>query len=61
MDNSEVRNFRSEYRSLVDSRDVTDLRAWERWIAHAGYLLEGLLPFRRPRREALVARTASVS
>jgi Domain of Unknown Function (DUF1206) len=35
--------FRSECRSLVDSRDVTDLSAWERWIAHAGYLSEGLL------------------
>ena len=36
-------SFRSEHRSLVDPRDVTDLSAWERWIAHAGYLSEGLL------------------
>jgi hypothetical protein len=28
---------------LVDPRDVTDLKAWERWIAHAGYLSEGML------------------
>jgi hypothetical protein len=28
---------------LVDPRDVSDLSAWERWIAHAGYLSEGLL------------------
>jgi uncharacterized protein DUF1206 len=28
---------------LVDPRDVTDLSAWERWVAHAGYLSEGLL------------------
>jgi hypothetical protein len=28
---------------LVDPQDVTDLSAWERWIAHAGYLSEGLL------------------
>jgi hypothetical protein len=28
---------------LVDPRDVTDLSAWERWIAHAGYVSEGLL------------------
>ncbi len=28
---------------MVDPRDVTDLRAWERWIAHAGYLSEGML------------------
>ena len=28
---------------MVDPRDVTDLSAWERWVAHAGYLSEGLL------------------
>lgn len=28
---------------MVDPRDVTDLSAWERWIAHAGYLSEGML------------------
>ena len=28
---------------LVDPRDVTDLSAWERWTAHAGYLSEGVL------------------
>lgn len=28
---------------LVDPQDVTDLSAWERWTAHAGYLSEGLL------------------
>lgn len=27
----------------VDRRDVADLSAWERWIAHAGYVSEGLL------------------
>lgn len=36
-------SFRSECRSLADPRDITDLSAWERWIAHAGYLSEGLL------------------
>jgi hypothetical protein len=30
-------------RAPVDSRDVADLKAWERWIAHAGYIAEGLL------------------
>jgi len=28
---------------MVDPRDVTDLSAWERRIAHAGYLSEGVL------------------
>lgn len=28
---------------MVDPRDATDLSAWERWVAHAGYLSEGLL------------------
>lgn len=28
---------------LADPRDVTDLSPWERWIAHAGYVSEGLL------------------
>lgn len=28
---------------MVDPRDVTDLSAWERWVAHAGYVSEGLL------------------
>jgi hypothetical protein len=27
----------------VDSRDVADLAGWERWVAHAGYVAEGLL------------------
>lgn len=27
----------------VDPQDAVDLRAWERWIAHAGYVSEGLL------------------
>ena len=27
----------------ADVREVPDLRAWERWIAHAGYVGEGLL------------------
>src|SRR6185437_10501684 len=27
----------------VDPRDVADLSAWERWMAHAGYVSEGLL------------------
>ena len=28
---------------MADPRDITDLSAWERWIAHVGYLSEGLL------------------
>lgn len=28
---------------MVDPRDVTDLSAWDRWIAHTGYLSEGML------------------
>lgn len=28
---------------MIDPQDVTDLSAWERWIAHAGYLSEGVL------------------
>ena len=36
-------SFPSECRSLVDPQDVTDLSAWERWVAHAGYVSEGLL------------------
>lgn len=28
---------------MADPRDVIDLSPWERWIAHAGYLSEGLL------------------
>jgi hypothetical protein len=27
----------------VDTRDGASLRAWERWVAHAGYVAEGLL------------------
>jgi hypothetical protein len=27
----------------IDPRDVADLSAWERWMAHAGYLSEGVL------------------
>ena len=27
----------------IDSRDAADLSAWERWIAHAGYVSEGVL------------------
>lgn len=27
----------------VDSRDGTELSAWERWVAHAGYVSEGAL------------------
>jgi len=27
----------------VDPRDAADLNAWERWIAHAGYVSEGVL------------------
>jgi hypothetical protein len=30
-------------RCVADPRDVSDLSAWERWIAHAGYVSEGLL------------------
>lgn len=36
-------NTHSERCFLVDPRDVTDLSAWERWVAHAGYLSEGAL------------------
>jgi len=36
-------SFHSECRTLTDPRDVTDLSAWERWVAHAGYLSEGVL------------------
>lgn len=32
-----------DHETLVDPQDVTDLSAWERWIAHAGYLSEGSL------------------
>lgn len=35
--------FSRECRSVVDRQDAVDLSGWERWVAHAGYVSEGLL------------------